>query len=127
MSQSTPNNASPELSYISSMLNKTIQNRNLAIVLFKKLFLELPEQIELLENKLLTQELIQAHTVAHKLHGSLSFCGFTELQALSNQLETSLLADDLQQAKQIFLQLKQEINIFQSLQNRILQHLGKQI
>lgn len=117
------NKSEAELTYINSMLNKTIQNQNLAVVLFKKLFLELPEQIQQLEHSLTTQQLKQAQTIIHKLHGSMSFCGFTELQKIANSLETSLLTNDLQQTIQHFLRLKQKITTFQSLEEKILQHL----
>jgi HPt (histidine-containing phosphotransfer) domain-containing protein len=116
-------NVSPELAYISSMLNKTRQNHSLALMLFKKLFSELPEQIAQTENSLNANEMMQAQTIIHKLHGSVSFCGFTELQKLANGLEISLLSEDLPQAKQQFLQLKQALNVLQSLQKNILQQL----
>lgn len=118
-------NTNPELVYLNSMLAKTMQNRSLALLLFKKLFQELPVQIEQLENTLTTAEQIQAKEIIHKLHGSVSFCGFTELQELANSVEISLLHDNLPQATQLFLLLKQKIITFQSLQNQILQHLEK--
>ncbi len=112
-----------EAYYINSMMRRTLQNRDLAMVLFKKLFLEFSDKIPQLENALTLSELTQAHTIIHKLHGSVSFCGFAEFQELAKNLEESLLRDDLQQAKQAFLLLKQKIVVFQSLQEKILQQL----
>lgn len=102
-----------------------MQNRELALVLFKKLFRELPSQIKQLEISLTTEELNQTQAIIHKLHGSVSFCGFLELQKLSHNLETSLLNADLPKAKSIFLQLKQNITCLQNLQDKIFQHLEK--
>jgi HPt (histidine-containing phosphotransfer) domain-containing protein len=125
MSQFKQNNPNPELLYINSMLNKTMQNRDLAVVLFKKLFQELPEQIFQIENSLNKAELSQARTIVHKLHGSVSFCGFNELQAQVNSLEISLLTNNLPQAQHDFLHLKQTIIVFQNLQEKILNQLEK--
>lgn len=126
MPQPTHPNTNPELTYLNSMLNKTLQNRDLALLLFKKLFQELPKQITQLEQTLLAQEFNQAQAIIHKLHGSVSFCGFSELQELANGVESNLLHDNLDLARSLFLLLKQEVLLFQSLQDRILQQLEKQ-
>jgi HPt (histidine-containing phosphotransfer) domain-containing protein len=114
-----------KLAYINSMLSRTVQNRELAIVLFKKLFAELPNQIDQLDYALTLTQIPQAIAISHKLHGSMSFCGFTELEQCSKALEMSLLANDLIPAKENFLQLKQKVNDFQQIEQGILQHLSE--
>lgn len=125
MHESIPDQINPESIYVSCMLAKTMQNRDLALLLFKKLFQELPEQMLQLEQTLAAAELELAKNIIHKLHGSVSFCGFTELQELANSVENSLLNANLSQAKALFLVLKQKNLIFQGLQDKILQQLEK--
>jgi HPt (histidine-containing phosphotransfer) domain-containing protein len=109
------------------MLQKTGKNRALAIVIFEKLFSELPEQVQKIEKFLLNQEMTEAQLIVHKLHGSMSFCGFIELQELSRQLEKSLLTKELEQTNQSFVLLKEKLLILFSLQEKILQQLEKSI
>jgi HPt (histidine-containing phosphotransfer) domain-containing protein len=95
----------------------------MAVVLFKKLFAELPAQIDRLDHALTLAQIPQAVAIAHQLCGSMSFCGFTELAQCSKVLEISLSTGDLIVAKENFFQLKQKIIDFQDLEQGILQQL----
>jgi HPt (histidine-containing phosphotransfer) domain-containing protein len=110
----------PETVYLHSLLIKTAQNRLLTKHLFEKLFAELTEQLPQLELHLNRQEFIQARTIVHKLHGSVSFCGFNKLQKLAYHLESSLSVTDSAQITENFLVFKQELELLQRLQTKIL-------
>ena len=76
--------------YIDIVLEKTKQNRTLALTVFKKLFQELPEQLERIEIALKAEEYTEARNITHKLNGSVSFCGLTAIQAIAERLENHL-------------------------------------
>jgi two-component system, NarL family, sensor histidine kinase BarA len=104
-----PNNSS---SYVMQMLEKTTFNKALAHTLFSKLFSELPTQIEDIKIALDKGAITQAQQITHKLHGSVSFCGFTDLQHTAYRLETSLLAENMIAAQEYFANLQQKIDAF---------------
>jgi HPt (histidine-containing phosphotransfer) domain-containing protein len=80
--------------YIQILLDKTQNNKNLVLTIFKKLFTELPQQIIDIKNALQNQQYKAALEIAHKLHGSVGFCGFTDIQQHAQALENSLLRQD---------------------------------
>ena len=120
MTSSNINNAVSEFVYIYSLLRKTRQNHALALLLFEKLFLEVPEQLLQLEESLKAEDLNSAFTITHKLHGSFSFCDFAQLQKSCHVLEKRLLARDLANAQHDFLELKQQVTDFKTLEISIL-------
>lgn len=77
--------------YILAILNATQNNHPLALTIFKKLFEELPLQIDAIKDALEHQEFQLAEEITHKLHGSASFCGLTDIQKSANLLENSLI------------------------------------
>ncbi len=111
--------------YIHAMLQKTGQNRGLAERLLKKLFVEMTTQLAKLEEMLVVQDMNQAKAIAHKLGGAASFCGFTDIQQLAKALEALLVTEQLAADAEPFLQLKQKISQFLSVEAQIFQQLSQ--
>jgi len=109
--------------YVKAMLDKTSGNTELATTLFSKLFVELQQQSETIECALNSNDKFLAEQVIHKLHGSVSFCGFTDLQEISRALETSLSKNDSQLINSRFLALKNKVIDFIELKETILNQL----
>lgn len=110
---------SPE-KYVQLMLDKTKNNRGLALTIFIKLFDELPEQLISIQNALKNQQLAQAKETIHLLHGSASFCGLLAIQNSANDLETSLINADIAAAKNHFIELQRHVADLTSHQEDIL-------
>ena len=109
--------------YVSAMLEKTSGDKDLATVLFNKLFSELQEQTQIIERALLSNDLTVAEEITHKLHGSVSFCGCTDIQALAQDLELSLSGKTFQLINKNFVSLKKKIFEFIQLERSILKQL----
>ncbi len=109
--------------YATALLQRTSGDTALAIVIFNKLFTELPDQSLAIEQALKSNELGIAQETTHKLHGSVSFCGFFDLQILANNLETSFLESDLQSIHTNFTLLKNKISYFSQLKQSIIDQL----
>lgn len=118
------NKKSVDTDYIAIMLNKTSGNIELAKTLFNKLFIELQEQSLLLEKNISSSEFQLAEEIIHKLHGSVSFCGFTDIQTHARNLEISLIDNNLSLINSSFYALKDTIISFCHLQNEILKELN---
>lgn len=110
-------------SYIKIMLDKTRGNHSLALTLFKKLFEELPEQIDAVKNALDSRQYSVAQQITHKLHGSASFCGLSDIQEPACALESNLLNHDYESASQHFQVLRRCVLNFTSHQTAILAEL----
>lgn len=102
----------PPADYIQIMLDKTYNNRPLALTLFKKLFEELPEQINAIKEALENRQYTSARQITHKLHGTVSFCGLADMQEPAQALESSLLNHDDKAADRHFLILQQRVLSF---------------
>lgn len=112
--------------YVSSMLDKTYGNTSLASVLFNKLFIELQEQSEEIEQALQKNDLVLAREITHKLHGSVSFCGLTDIQNLARTMEISLSENhNSEEISNNFHLLKTNILSFIKLKDSILTQLDK--
>jgi HPt (histidine-containing phosphotransfer) domain-containing protein len=109
--------------YIQAMLDKTYNNRPLSLTIFKKLFEELPEQIGAINKALDSREYTLARQITHKLHGSASFCGLTDMQEAAHALESCLLNQDFEATDRHFLTLHQCVLSFISHQAAILADL----
>ena len=120
---SSLNNQTDLIDYVATLLDKTAGNSELTLKLFSQLFSELQEQSNTIEQALKKNELPLAEEITHKLHGSVSFCGFTDLQACARALEVSLSHNDSQQINPNFLLLKNKIIAFISLKESILKKL----
>ncbi len=114
---------SPE-NYIEALLSKTQNNRELAITLFSKLFKQLPEQLENIDQALQLQDISRAKDISHDLHGSVGFCGFTSMQKEAQQLEKMLIDNNLTTINEQLLSLKKLINQFIEFEKPILSSLS---
>ncbi len=94
--------------YIDALMRRTANNVPLTTEIFAKLFVQLPEQIQLIEQALNSSDLVSAQNVTHKLNGSVSFCGFDDLEKQAYQLEKDLIEKNALQALTSFQQLKTE-------------------
>lgn len=92
-----------------------MQNEILAKKLLYKLVCELPRQLILLSTALTNNKITTAQTIAHKLHGTIGFCGFTEIQVVASNLEKSLLAHDLTTALNTIEELRSQIQVVENL------------
>lgn len=115
----------PNLAMI--MLDKTSGDKDLAISLFNKLFSELKEQSDAIEHALDNKNHTLAEEITHKLHGSVSFCGFIEMQKAAETLEKNLMKKKLWLLNSNFLHLKSKIIEFNNLQKQILTFLHEDI
>ena len=108
------------IDYVTALLEKTSGNHLLATTLFNKLFTELPEQVQDITQAIKNKNIALAAQITHKLHGSVSFCGFSNLQQVAQSLEHSLLNQDLALADIHTTQLEEKIKDFLNLELSIL-------
>jgi CheY-like chemotaxis protein len=113
------------LNYIQIIQLKTKNNHQLTLTLFEKLFEELPLQIIDIKDALENKQYDLAQAITHKLNGSVSFCGLTDIQQPANALESCLLRNDYAAIDQQFLMLQQHTLNFTCHQESILTNLGK--
>ncbi|MGZ8157984.1 MAG: Hpt domain-containing protein [Methylobacter sp.] len=95
------------LNYIQLLMDKTKNNQPLALTLFEKLFEELPSQILGIKDALENKQYDLAKEITHKLNGSVSFCGLTDIQQPANTLESCLLNGNYPSTHQYFLKLQE--------------------
>jgi len=117
------NHQTSTIDYVRILLDKTAGDRKLTQQLFCKLFSELQIQSDTIGQAIKDNDLSIAEEITHKLHGSVSFCGFTNLQACARTLEISLSHNDSQQINPNFTLLKNQIIDFISLKESILNQL----
>ncbi|MEE9395698.1 MAG: ATP-binding protein [Methylococcales bacterium] len=106
--------------YVTKLLRHTNENRTLAETIIKKLIDELPHQISVIENALDHHKLETATSITHKLHGSFSFCGFTDLKQSAETVESHLIRGHEQKAKDAFSHLKEQIEELIEMESRFL-------
>ena len=111
--------------YIRVILEKTLNNRSLTLTILNKLFEELPRQLAAIEKALTQNEYTVAVETTHKLHGSVSMCGFTDIEKPANALESCLIYKNHQALWPHFQLLQQSILNFTEKQSAILSHLDK--
>jgi len=120
MTESPPLAIKSAEKYIELLLNKTKNNRSLALTIFIKLFAELPVQLVEISTAIKHQQLTTAKDITHILHGSVGFCGLMDLQERAKNLEISLLNNDQKAAERHLNELKLSITQFLSQQQTIL-------
>lgn len=113
------------LNYIQIILNKTKNNQRLALTIFEKLFEELPMQIIAIKDALDNNQYNLAQEITHKLNGSVSFCGLTNIQQPANALENSLLNNNYANTHQQFMLLQQHTLNFTRHRESILANLDQ--
>ncbi len=111
------------LAYVEVMLRKTRNNRTLTLTILHKLFEELPHQVAAINEALTNNQYTVAEAVTHKLHGSVSLCGFTDMGKSADALENCLIKRDYQAVNSHFLLLQQRILNFTRNEPVILAHL----
>jgi two-component system sensor histidine kinase BarA len=77
-----------------TLLERAYGDRAIAITVAKKLFAELPIQLEAIRSLLDGGSFSEAAHESHKVHGSASFCGLEELRRAAKALESKLLDPD---------------------------------
>ncbi|TRX00559.1 Hpt domain-containing protein [Candidatus Methylobacter oryzae] len=107
------------------MLIKTKNNLRLTRTLFEKLFEELPLQITHIKDALENKQYGLAQEITHKLNGSVSFCGLTDIQQSANALEGWLLNNNYANAHRHFPILQQHILNLTRHQETILENIDK--
>lgn len=113
------------LGYIRIILIKTKNNLRLTRILFEKLFEELPLQIINIKDALENKQYGHAQEIVHKLNGSVSFCGLTDIQHSANALESCLLNNNYTNAHQHFPTLQQCVLNLTCHQETILENIDK--
>lgn len=113
------------LAYIQLILDKTKNNQRLSLTIFEQLFEELPQQIIQIEEALENNQYHQAREITHKLNGSASFCGLTDIQKPANILEISLLNNNYTAIDQHFRMLQQCTSYFTLHQAAIMEALTR--
>ncbi|MFA5985067.1 MAG: Hpt domain-containing protein [Methylococcaceae bacterium] len=98
--------------YVGILLDKTKDNHQLTRTIVHKLFAELPNQIADIDNALAKEEYSVAKEITHKLHGTVSFCGFVNFQTLAYGLENSLVHNNTNEIKQNFTTLAHSVMSF---------------
>lgn len=110
--------------YADRLLQRTQRDRQLAFNLFKQFFSALPAQLANIEQSLQRRQWTESARTVHILNGSVSFCGFTDLQKLIDKLEDSLDKQDGEQVASLFTDLKRAIHSLLAMQNEILSRIG---
>ncbi len=116
-------NSTKTNNYVSTLLEKTAENKKLTKNLFNILFTELQEQIELILKALDSKDYSRAEKITHKLHGSVSFCGFSDIQTIAKELEINLSEKNIKNINSNFKALKIIIEEFIQLKDAILKLL----
>lgn len=98
-------NPNSSVSYAQQLLNKTLNNQDLALTILEKLLQELPLQLRHIEQALSTQNYKQALDITHQLHGNVCFCGLLDIQQPALRLEQALLENDQSTAEIEFTNL----------------------
>lgn len=113
------------LTYIQIIQRKTNNNQRLTLTIFEKLFEELPRQITDIKNALGNKQYHLAQEITHKLNGSASFCGLTDIQQPASALESCLLNNNYADTQQLFIALQQNALNFMHHQKSILINIGE--
>lgn len=114
-----------EFDYVAALLKRTIGNTELTTTLFHKLFKELAEQLLTIEKAINSGDLKLAIDITHMLHGSVSSCGFTDIQYIAKKLEIDLPKNNPTLIKTNYLALKNKINEFLRLEHAIFEKLSR--
>jgi HPt (histidine-containing phosphotransfer) domain-containing protein len=109
--------------YIALIFNKTKQNKALTVIIFKKLFAELPEQLAAIEKNLRNCLYVNAWESVHKLHGSVSFCDLEYLRQPAYDLEICLQTQNHSAADFYFAELEQRLMHFMCCRPWVNRHL----
>ena len=110
---------------IQTLLANCRNNRVLVMSLYKRLFEELPQQIDQIEAALKTGQYQLAFDVTHNLNGCVRTCYLQDIEELANALEKCLIQKKYEFADGYFLMLQQGVSTFIDHRHPILAHLHK--
>lgn len=113
------------LDSIEALLEKCHKNNGLVLMLYQKLFEELPLQTSQIEEALEKRQYKTAFELTHKLNGSAKICCLQHIEDSANNLETCLMLNNYVHADRYFLILKQRVADFFRHRQFILDHLKK--
>jgi len=117
------NNSAVALNYIQIIQSKTKHNHRLTLIIFNKLFEELPSQIEIIRDALNSRQYKLAEETVHKLHGSVSFCDLEDMRESAFAMEKSLINHNYEAVSHHFLMLQEYILNFTRYQQLILANI----
>ncbi|QCW84049.1 response regulator [Methylotuvimicrobium buryatense] len=110
--------------YAQQLLAKTAYDRELALTILNKLCEELPQQLASIQTSLRHRQWQQALSVTHKLHGSVSFCGLTDIRQLALTLEQNLISKNFLETERHFDKLKALIEQFIRKKTELIEELS---
>lgn len=110
--------------YAQQLLAKTAYDRELALTILNKLCEELPQQLASIQTSLRHRQWQQALSITHKLHGSVSFCGLTDIRQLALTLEQNLISKDFLEIERHFDKLKALIEQFITKKTELIEELS---
>lgn len=105
---------------VDDSLERTEGDAGMAEILLRRLFSEMPDQLEHIENRIGETDYPAAEDTTHKLHGSFSFLGLEPLRKTCGRLETSLKAADSGRINREFHELKRAVFELVELEEQIL-------
>ncbi len=110
--------------YVSAVLNRLENNREMGRKYLQKLFEEVPSQFVSLEQYLRDRQCSKAWEVAHKLHGSFCFFGFADFRAVAEILEQHLMDADMIKAQQQYVLLSAKFENLKAAESELLARLN---
>lgn len=116
--------SSKQAGYAQQLLAKTDYDRDLALTILNKLCEELPQQLNTIQNALRHRQWQQALSITHKLHGSVSFCGLTDIRQLALTLERNLISKDFLETDRHFDKLQALIKQFITNKTELIEELS---
>ncbi len=107
--------------YAAAIVEKTGGNGQLASVIARKLFAELPKNLHMVETAIRNHEAEVARRTVHMINGAVSFSGLAEIGLAAAELETALAGgEDFEILQKLCRQLAGEIGSFLNWQGAIL-------
>ena len=110
---------------IHALLGIFRHNNKVVLSLYRKLFEELPRQIEQIETAINTKQYHKAVEVAHQINASAKICYLKTIGDLANALEACLLKKNYDLVETYFLMLQKNISALISHRHSILEHLER--
>lgn len=110
---------SPHLEYVELMLERTLDNKVLAKILFEKLFTIFPKQLEDLSNALNENEIGKASQIIHDIQGVVGNCGLINLEYYAQKINTYLSIENLKDAQNNFRILQDQTKILLDCEKEI--------
>lgn len=100
-------------------------NNKVVLSLYRKLFEELPQQIEQIETAINTKQYHMAIEATHHINASAKICYLKTIGDLANALEACLLKKNYDLVETYFLMLQKNISTLISHRHSILEHLER--